>query len=83
MKSFNNKKKKTKLYSLINIDVYCQGIQLVEDEKNLTDYDIENEENLVIIPKAKLTNECSMVTSAGKKIFQKQEYQLIFFSLNE
>jgi hypothetical protein len=36
------------------------------DDKNLNDYEIENEDNLVIIPKVKLPTESFMTTSAGK-----------------
>jgi hypothetical protein len=49
----------------MNIDVYCQGVQLIGDDKNLNDYEIENEDNLIIIPKVKLPTESLMTTSAG------------------
>ncbi|CAF0836414.1 unnamed protein product [Adineta steineri] len=48
-----------------SFDIYCQGVQLIGDDKNLNDYEIENEDSLVIIPKIKLPNESSMETSAG------------------
>jgi hypothetical protein len=63
---------KQKFSYFINIDVYCQGVQLMGDDKNLNDYEIENEDNLVIIPKVKLPAESFMTTSAGK-IFQQEK----------
>jgi hypothetical protein len=39
---------------------------LIGDDKNLNDYEIENEDNLLIVSKFKVPNECSMETSAGK-----------------
>jgi len=77
---------KQKFCYLINIDVYCQGVQLSGDDKNLNDYEIENEDNLVIIPKVKLPIESFMTTSAGK-IFQQENrkkvyLRIIFFLMN-
>ncbi|UJR37631.1 hypothetical protein I4U23_030328 [Adineta vaga] len=48
-----------------SFDVYCQGVQLAEEDKNLNDYEIEQDDNLVIVPKMKLPNESAMETSAG------------------
>ncbi|CAF1661419.1 unnamed protein product, partial [Adineta ricciae] len=48
-----------------SFDVYCQGVQLVGDDKNLDDYEIEQDDNLVIVPKTQLPNESAMETSAG------------------
>jgi hypothetical protein len=48
-----------------SFDVYCQGVQLIGDDKNLNDYEIENEDNLVIIPKVKMPTESLMTASAG------------------
>lgn len=50
----------------INLDVYWQGVQLIADDRKLNDYEIDNEDNLVILSKVKLPTECSMTTSAGK-----------------
>jgi hypothetical protein len=52
----------------LNIDVYCQGVQLIGDDKNLNDYEIETEDNLVVLPKVKLPDESAMTTSAGKTV---------------
>jgi hypothetical protein len=41
-------------------------VQLVGDDKNLHDYEIENEDDLVIIPKVKTPDESFMATSVGK-----------------
>jgi len=62
---------KKNFFILITIDVYCQGVQLIGDDKNLNDYEIENEDNLVIIPKVKLPIESFTTISAGK-IFQQK-----------
>ncbi len=61
-------KKKILLFFLwwLRIDVYCQGVQLIGDDKNLNDYEIENEDNLVIIPKVRLPTELAMAAAAGK-----------------
>ncbi|CAF2967734.1 unnamed protein product [Rotaria sp. Silwood2] len=55
------------IFSLSNnsFDVYCQGVQLIGDDKNLNDYEIENEDNLLIVPKVQLPNESCMINSAG------------------
>ncbi len=55
-----------RFFLIQNLDVYCQGVQLIGDDKNLNDYEIENEDNLLIVSKFKVPNECSMETSAGK-----------------
>ena len=39
---------------------------MVGDDRNLNDYEIDNEDDLVIIPKMKMPTESSMATSAGK-----------------
>lgn len=49
----------------MNIDVYCQGVQLIGEDKNLNDYGIEHEDSLLIVPKVKLPTESVMVSSAG------------------
>lgn len=49
----------------VELDVYCQGVQLVGDDKNLNDYEIENEDDLVIILRMKMPTESFMATSAG------------------
>ena len=41
---------------------------MVGDDKNLNDYEIDNEDNLVILPKVKLPTESLMTTSAGNII---------------
>ena len=41
-------------------------MQLVGDDKNLDDYEIEQDDNLVIVSKIQLPNESAMETSAGK-----------------
>ncbi|CAF3745071.1 unnamed protein product [Rotaria sordida] len=48
-----------------SFDVYCQGVQLIGDDKNLNDYEIENEDNLLIVPKVQLPNESLTINSAG------------------
>ncbi|CAF1260327.1 unnamed protein product [Rotaria sp. Silwood1] len=48
-----------------SFDIYCQGVQLTGDDKNLNDYEIENEDNLLIVPKVQLPNESFMINSAG------------------
>ncbi|CAF1396366.1 unnamed protein product [Rotaria magnacalcarata] len=48
-----------------SFDVYCQGVQLIGDDKNLNDYEIDNEDNLLIVPKVKLPTETFMTSSAG------------------
>lgn len=49
----------------MHIDVYCQGVQLIGDDKNLSDYEMEQEDNLLIVPKVKLPNETFMTALAG------------------
>jgi hypothetical protein len=44
---------------------------LIGDDKNLNDYEIENEDNLVIIPKVKMPTESLMTASAGKSILKR------------
>lgn len=39
---------------------------MIADDRKLNDYEIDNEDNLVILSKVKLPTECSMTTSAGK-----------------
>lgn len=51
---------------MCHVDIYCQGVQLVGDDKNLDDYEIEQDDNLVIVSKIQLPNESAMETSAGK-----------------
>lgn len=58
---------------LFVIDIYCQGVQLIGDEKNLDDYEIENEDNLVIISKMKMPTESSMATSAGSFVYREKD----------
>ena len=71
----------------IYIDVYCQGVQLIGDDKNLNDYEIDNEDNLLIVSKVKLPIETFLISSAGKLFYQ---YNLttklsffIYFSFHE
>jgi hypothetical protein len=52
---------------LIQIDIYCQGIQLNDENKTFNDYDIDNDEQLVIVPRARLTTESIMAISAGRE----------------
>jgi len=44
---------------------------LIGDDKNLKDYENENEENLVIIPKVKMPTDSLMTASAGKSILKR------------
>lgn len=44
---------------------------MIGDDKNLNDYEIDNEDDLVIIPKVKMPTESHMATSAGKIIGEK------------
>lgn len=62
----------------INTDVYCQGVQLIGDDKNLNDYEIENEDNLVIIPKVKMPTESLMTASAGKSILKRSLWNCFY-----
>ena len=49
----------------IELDVYCQGVQLIGDDKNLNDYEIEHDDDLVIMSRMKMPAESLMATSAG------------------
>ncbi len=68
-----------RFFLIQNLDVYCQGVQLIGDDKNLNDYEIENEDNLLIVSKFKVPNECSMETSAGKIVWQERRVRIIVF----
>jgi len=48
-----------------SFDVYCQGVQLVDDEKNFNEFEIENEDQLVVIPKMKLLTESNVAGASG------------------
>ncbi len=57
---------------------------MIGDDKKLNDYEIENEDNLVIIPKVTLPIESFMTSSAGKIFKQeKKKFDLEWFFFNE
>ena len=50
-------------------DIYCQGVQLSDEEKILSDYEIDQEDQLVIVPKMKQTiDSIPSATTSGKLI---------------
>ncbi|CAF1417451.1 unnamed protein product [Didymodactylos carnosus] len=60
---------KAKISELVNIspdlfDVYCQGLQM-SDEKSLQDFDIDQEETLLLISRNKLAKNDNQNTAVG------------------